>query len=378
MLRIQRAVLVELFVLFWLIAGGITGAVFIGATLRFVKDGGGALGGELMVDLMPSLLPVAFAFAMPFAWLAAVALGIGRWVADQECTAIQACGVHLRTIVLPVAALSALLALFSMAFNSYVVPAIHRDVRANLKDFVPRFLSSLHSAERSVVLQNGRLSFDRYDPVEQAFIGVELDRRRPDGRLEQKAIMKRFHLEQMRESTAGLGLVLHLEEAWVLTERDGDTEVEGWQRGVPFTMGRVERVGLSTLFNEFFGTSRWLYKPKDMLLPELCYVIERGGVARGSAQEAEISLHGRLVLGAGTFFLGLFALGVALVLPPSGRRVRDFMLCFVPAVLVFFPLNLAGPSMARGLELPVWLVMWSPNIALGLAAGVLIALAYRR
>ncbi len=331
-----------------------------------------------MGDLMPSLVPVAFAFSLPFAWLAAVALGVGRWVADQECTAVRACGVHLRTIVWPVAAAGALLGLFSMVFNGYLVPQIHRDVRAGLKDYVPRFLASLESAERSVLLQNGRLSFDRYDPAEGAFVGVELDRRRPDGRLEQKAIMRRFHLEQMRESAAGLGLVLHLEEAWVLTEREGGTEVEGWQRGVPFAMGRVERVGLSTLFNEFFGTSRWLYKPKDMLLPELCYVVERGGVARGSAREALVALHGRLVLGAGTFFLGTFALAVALLLPPSGRRVRDFMACFLPAVLVFFPLYLAGPSLTRTLPLPAWTVMWAPNLLLGAVTLGLLAWAYRR
>lgn len=379
MLRIQRALLGEVLLLFGLISAGVTGALFVGGTLRFVNEGGGGLGGDLLLDLVPNLLPVAFGFSLPFAWLTAVTVALGRWVADHECTAVKALGIHLRAIVLPLAAASALLGVFSMAYHAYVVPQVHREVRSLLKEAVPVFLASLRGPERSIVLGNGRLSFDRYDSEESAFVGVELDRRGPTGHLEEKAIMRRLRLEQMQEREDGeSGLVMDLGDAWILSERGGEADVEGWRRDLRFVMGRVEQAGGSTLFNEFFGTSRWAYKTKDMILPELVYVIERDGVARGGKKAAIISLHGRLVYGSATFFLGLFAIAGALLLPPTGRRVRDFMVVFLPAVLVFFPLHLASFEMARKSSLPLEFTMWLPNLGLVAGAIVLLMLAFRR
>jgi lipopolysaccharide export LptBFGC system permease protein LptF len=379
LLRIQRALLAELLLVFALIAVSATGALFVGSALRMVNEGGGALASSLMLDLVPKLLPVALGYSLPVAWLAAVVLVLGRWVADHERTAVLALGVHLRAVVLPVAAVGALLGVFAMGFGAYEVPQVHRDVRSSLKDFVPKFLASLRGTERTLSLGHGRLSFDRWDPAEEAFVGVELDRRGLDGRLEQKALMRRLRLDQMRESDAGLGLEIHFEEALILDDRSGATEVDGWQRGGRFATGRVEQAGASTLFNQFFGTSRWLFKPKDMVLPELAYVMERGGVARGGAREAEISLHGRLALGASTFFLGLFGMAAALTLPGgSTRRVRDFLACFLPATFLFFPLHVSSYALARGSPLPPWLVVWSPNFALGVVAVFLLARSFRR
>jgi lipopolysaccharide export LptBFGC system permease protein LptF len=378
-LRIQRALLGEVLLLFGLISAGVTGALFVGGTLRFVNEGGGALGGDLLLDLVPNLLPVAFGFSLPFAWLTAVTVTLGRWVADHECTAVKSLGIHLRAIVLPITAVSALLGVSCMAYHGYVVPRVHREVRSVLKEAVPVFLASLRGPERSIVLGNGRLSFDHYDPQEHAFLGVELDRRGPKGHLEEKAIMRRLRLEQMQEREDGqTGLVMDLGDAWILSERGGEAQVEGWRRDLRFVMGRVEQAGGSTLFNEFFGTSRWSYKPKDMTLPELAYVVERDGVARGGRKAAAISLHGRLVYGAAIFFLGVFATAAALLLPPTGRRVRDFLVCFLPAVLAFFPLHLASFEMARKGPLPLELVMWLPNLALLAGAVGLLLVAFRR
>ena len=83
-------------------------------------------------------------------------------------------------------------------------------------------------------------------------------------------------------------------------------------------------------------------------------------------------------LGGSAFFLGLFALAVMLLLPPSGRRVRDFMLCFLPAVLLFFPLHMTGPSIARATPLEPWMAMWLPNILMFTISMVMLAIAFRR
>jgi len=375
-LKIQRALLAELLVGFLLITFVVTGAVFGGFTLRFVASGGDALGAELMLTLMPKLIPIALTYSVPFAWLAAVALTLGRWVADHECVALKAAGVHLRTIVVPVIAMGCLLGFAGMFYNAYRVPIAHREVRSSIKDFVPKFLASLKGSDRSVALNRGRLSWDRFDAETNEFVGAVLDRRGRGGKPELKAVARRLGLDQIR-SDEGVGLLFTLEDAYFFRWRSGDLDVaEG--PGNEFSMGRVKTIGASTTFNQFFSTNRFLYKPKDMVLPELYYVAERGGVPFGSVTDARVALHGRLALGSAAFFLGLFAVGMALVLPPSGRRVRDFLLCFLPAVLVYAPLMLAGTSLAKSGTFPPWLAMWSPNIVLTLCATVLLSIGLRK
>jgi lipopolysaccharide export LptBFGC system permease protein LptF len=376
-LRIQRALLGELLLVFFLIVTAVTGAVFVGVTMRFVYQGGGALGSSILMAILPKLLPTALAYSVPFSWLAATALVMSRWVSDHECVAIKAAGVHLRAIVVPLVAVGSLLGVGGIFFSLYVVPEANRQVTASLKDFLPQFLSSLRGADRAVTFDNGRLSFERWDPETDSLLGAEMDRRGHRGQLHEKAVMTRLKLEQVGERAEDLGLTMDLSEAYLFTTQRGQPE-GGWRGHAPFVMGRVERVGASQLFNQFFGVLRFLHRPRDMVVSELAYSAARGGIARGNELEVNIALHGRMALGAAGFFLGLFAMSVTLLLPPTGRRVRDFMVCFLPAVLIFFPLHMTGPSIARSTGLPGWAAMWSPNIVLLVISMVLLGFAFRR
>jgi lipopolysaccharide export LptBFGC system permease protein LptF len=376
-LRIQRALLGELLFVFLLITTAVTSAVFLGITMRFVYQGGGALGSALLLAVLPKLVPTALSYSVPFSWLAATALVLGRWVADHECVAIKAAGVHLRAIVIPLVAVGCLLGVGGIFFNLYVVPTTNREVQASLKDFVPQFLSSLRGADRSVTFDNGRLSFDHWDEEDGAFVAVEMDRRDWRGALLEKAVMERLRLAQVGEEAEELGLSMDLSKAYLFTMPQGQAEAT-WRDQAPFVMGRVERIGASTLFNQFFGLTRFLHRPRDMTVSELAYSEARGGIARGGVHEVRIAFHGRMALGASGFFLGFFAMAVVLLLPPSGRRVRDFMLCFLPAVLLFFPLHMTGPSLSRETALPGWAAMWSPNLVILAVSLLLLIPAFRR
>ncbi len=377
MLRIQRALLGELAFVFILITFVVTSSVFIGVSLQLLRDGGGALGGELLLTMLPKLLPLSLAYAVPFAWLAATALVLGRWVADHECTAIQASGVHLRTIAVPILAAGMLLSVVGMWWNGWRVPESDRNLSATMREFLPKFLSSLKGADRSISFRSGRLSWERYDEATDEFVAVEIDTRDGEGRLKQKITMQRLRLARVREGGGDAGLELVTSDAFLLRIVQGAPNLDHDEEST-IAMGHVERIAASTLFNQFFGAIRYLYRPRQLTVPELMYAVSAGGVARGEVREAKIALHGRLALGAASFFLGLFAVGVMLVVPPTGRRIRDFMLCFAPAVILFFPLQMTGPSVARGGQVPVWLAMWAPNLLLLGIAAVLLAKAFRR
>jgi lipopolysaccharide export LptBFGC system permease protein LptF len=376
LLRIQRALLVELLVMLVLTLSVLTAIIFGGLALNLLARVGEGVGTTLLLGLMPSLLPTAMVYSLPFAWLVTVSMVVGRWVNDHEVTSLRSAGVHLRVLVRPTVALSAVLGVVGMGIAVYVVPAAQRDVNEAKRDYLPVFLGSLKDMGRSVTLGNGRFSFDRFQ--DGAFLDVELERRDGEGRIQTKVMARRLALDQIHLQGEGAGLNIHVSDGYVLQSAPaGETRLTP-ATGAVFDMAEVKAIGGSTEFNTFFGLRRYMPRARDMDLEGLMYADERGGVWRSPRQQVAVALHGRLSLGCAAVSMGLFALGMTLLLPPSGRRVRDFLAAFLPATLIFFPLLIASPGLAAALPSAPWLAMWAPGLAVGLAALVLIVLAYRR
>lgn len=377
MLRIQRALLGELGLMALVCVGILTGILFSGFAVSLVSRTGGGMGTGLLLEVLPDLLPLAVMYSLPFGWLVAVTFVVGRWVNDHELTSLRAAGVHVRALALPVVAASALLALAGMTISAWVVPASQKSVREGTRDYVQVFLESLRGADRSVMLGGVRLSFERF--ADGAFHDVELDRRDPNlGTLEMKVVAKRLELSQVHIDGEGSGLKLGIEDGLLIRSvATGEPEVAD-ARGTEIHVAQVEQLGGSTVFSSFLRLSRFLARPRDMDLGELLYGLERGEVWRGPRNELERSFHTRLAHGAAPFAMGVFALAVALLLPPTGRRVRDFLLVFVPATLIFYPLQMASGTLARTLPVPTWVPVWAPVIALSAAGLCLLARAARR
>ena len=375
MLKFQRAMLGELLFTFLGVLSVVTAVVFAAVTLQLVYKGEG-VGLRLMGELLPHLMPIALSYSLPFSWLAAVTLVLGRMSADREITALRSAGLHLRVIVVPAMTLGIVVSVISLLFNGYIVPDSQRTLREGLRRYVGVFLNSLKDVDRRVTLEHGRFSFSRYEGG--AFHEIELERRGWDGGLEFKIIAKKatIHAPAEGEAQDKLGFVLY--EAYVLRPTETGAPEVNFYKKTELAMGRFEQVGFSVLFNEFFGTRRFVERPKDMALPDLLYADLRGGVWRGSLRRVQVSLHGRLAAGLAPFVMGLFAMGMALLVPAAGRRVRHFLLGFLPPVLIYFPLFLAGPYLGRQGTLPAWFVMWLPVVVVGGAGMVLLAKAYRR
>jgi lipopolysaccharide export LptBFGC system permease protein LptF len=378
MLRFQRALVAELLVVFVLVLGVVTTIIFFGTTVQLVAKGGEGAGSRLLIELVPYLLPMALCYGLPFSWLTAVALVVGRMVNDHEITALRSAGVHMRAVAAPVAALGALLAVGGMAASVYWAPESQREINGSMREYLRFFLAALQDVDRSVSLGNGRFSWSAYDPKAEEFLGVELDRRDAGGAIELKVIARRLKMQQITEREDGAGLDFQFTDAFILGGGTAGLEDARRQEKASVSMSHVERIGTSVAFSPLFAGKPFRLRPKDMTLPELTYARARGGVLTGTVADVDAALHGRLALGSGPFFMGLFALAMSLALPPTGRRVRDFLASFLPAVFVFFPLFLSGASLAAPTGLPIWATLWVANLLLALSAGVMFAVAFRR
>jgi lipopolysaccharide export LptBFGC system permease protein LptF len=377
LLRIQRALLLDLILTGVVVVGLLTTFLFVGFSVHLMARTGGQLGTRLLWELLPSLLPVALGYSLPFGWLATVSFVVGRWVNDHELTSIRTAGLHVRTVALPVLAVSAALGVLGMGLAVWPGARAQRDVREGTRDYLEHFLTSLRGADRSVELGSARLSFERY--ADGAFHGVELDRRAAGtGRLETKVMAERLALSQFRSEGDGSGLAISIGVGTIAkVDADGATQLDD-AAGYEVKLAQVEQLGGSTQFLDFFNLDRNALRARDMELPQLLYVLERGPVWRTSVFDAQVALYGRLALGAAPLVMGMFALAVALLLPPTGRRVRDFVIAYVPATLLYFPLLLASRGLALALDVPPWVAMGSPVFVLGGVSTLLLAWAWRR
>ena len=103
-----------------------------------------------------------------------------------------------------------------------------------------------------------------------------------------------------------------------------------------------------------------------------------GGIWFAPVSSVQVVLHTRLALGFAAFAMGLFATALGLLLPASGRRIRDLLLCVLPPVLLYFPVFLSGPTIGTRTGVPPWLAMWSANLVVGVAGLAILVLAFRR
>jgi lipopolysaccharide export LptBFGC system permease protein LptF len=274
------------------------------------------------------------------------------------------------------AAAGAVVALAGIAFDGWVVPRTQRELKQGLARHLEAFLGSLGDANRTIVLGDGRFSYGRYEAG--VFHDVELDQRGTDGTLKRKFVARRARIRRIEvPDHADGGLEFVLEDARIFDATLGGAPEQRSQAEVTFQTAIAQQIGGSTLFNEFFQTRKYLVRTKEMTVSELLYAARRGGVWRGAPRDVLIHLHGRLALGASPFALGLLAMALALVLPATGGRVRDFVLCFLPPILAFFGLHLLGPPLVQA-GVPAWIALWSSNVVVGVAGLALFAVAFRR
>jgi lipopolysaccharide export LptBFGC system permease protein LptF len=372
LLRIQRAVLLELLGVFALALVVVTGTLFTGRTLQTMSQVQG-LQFRYVLSLLPALLPVAIAYALPYAFLLAVAFAYGRMVSDRELVALRVSGVHPRVVVGPVVAVGGILSLSLFGAFGWVIPGATQEFRMQQRNFPDLFLAALGGSDAFVTFRKFRLSFTAYEPGDVpgglgVFRDFELDQRDEEGNLVQKILGQEARLRRDGEK-----LLLETPFAWVFGESG---RPESGPRAV--SVGSAQALSASTAFAEALGAKQFERKPKDVQLPDLLYMVERGDIENVPKVRSLVEMHARLAGSLTPLVFGLVAAAVCLNLSVRSRRLTGFLLAFLPTVLVHFPLALAGKSLADSGRVAPWVGMWLADAVLLAGAGLLLRRAYVR
>ena len=285
--------------------------------------------------------------------------------------------MHPRVAVMPALALGAVLSCAAFISNGWVLPDAAQAVRIQSRNLAELFLGQLGGPDHSLVTRRCRLSFASYEPARTpggvgVFRDLEFDLRNKEG-----VLLKKLVAHEARLRRQGDRLLLESPRTYIIVENpSGKVDVRDAPSRVD--VGQVDDLGLSAHFDDVLGQETFEAKAKDVNLPDLVYLVERGDTPRVPLRRSSVELHARLSAAVAPFIFGLSAAAISFQLSVRSRRLTGFLLAFLPVLAIHSPLAVAGKSLADGGRVPPLVGMWVAHAALLLSGLFLLRRAYLR
>ncbi|MFQ5863053.1 MAG: LptF/LptG family permease [Candidatus Brocadiales bacterium] len=127
--------------------------IILGLTLQSMYKGADVM--SIVVGLLPYFILYALPYALPMALLAATVITYGRMSGDNEVWAMLTSGVHLRTIIIPVAIVGLLFSFVSVAINAELQPRSYKMLRT-MRD------RATHQIVQHLISAGGKKALDPY------------------------------------------------------------------------------------------------------------------------------------------------------------------------------------------------------------------------
>ena len=310
-----------------------------------------SLVGRLLLSLFPSFLEIT----LPAALLLAVLLALGRLAADSETTALQAAGVGMRGVALPIVLLSGGTFLASLYIGWNGIPWGTRQ----MQDTLARILSVRAGAGASEHI------FQEIAPGVLLFPDrVSADGRRMNGVLLSQQVAAKDPLlvfakeGEFTPENDTRAVRLHL--------LDGTIHHEDPAGGV-YRIAAFRRMDFLLPLGLVGAGDR--EDPRSLTLPEL----SRRSAALGNegmGPSFRYHFHRRLSLAASCLAFGMFAMPLGMLQRARGKSPA---FAITVALVVFYYLFLAaGGSLEARAPAAMVLLIWAPNaIVLGFALWIL-------
>jgi lipopolysaccharide export system permease protein len=321
----------------------------------------GFTGAEFAVVLR-CLLPMLTAYSIPVALLFGVALAVRRWVSDSEVLAMRACGLGVRTLLLPAVAIG----ISVSAASAWLLLGVEHEARRDLI----RLFNTV--AARGGILQSGdfRGINDRVIYVAQRHRDDRLEGVMISDRTQEPPFM--IFAEEGRLSLDPESTLLHLKLGKGELHIGEDDPASERYRRVLFRSFDYS-LNVASLLSENARPVR----PKQMTLSELSDVVARGrsgdplhDLKKKEPVLYELEMHRRFALPAAPLLFAIAAVPIALA---GERRSRAWPIIACAGVaFAFYAFLMLLQTLALDAGLPPVIASWLPNALL--LAGSLVGL----
>ena len=309
---------------------------------------------SVLVRVIVLLLPQALALSIPMSLLLGLLVAFGKLSSQREFVALQACGVSLRRLLVPVGLVSVL----GWAATSYVM--IEALPASNQKFRELAFTIIANRAEGEV---KPRVFFDDFRdlvlyvrdvPPEGGWHGVFMADFRPG---QPRAVYVARHGQVIVDHQAKTVEVVLNDVFRHQPDAEGDE------------LSRYERVALRIDSSTLFPSGGVAKSDNEMTIAELREKITQQIAAKDSTHNQIMAIHRKFSIPVACLVFGV----IGLALGATNRRdgaLGSFGLGIAVVFAYYIPLFLF-PQMTKGGHIPPQLAVWLPNILIGLFALVL-------
>jgi lipopolysaccharide export system permease protein len=403
---LNRMIFWELVRVFLLALCGLTGLFLLAGLIQQANQMG--LSPAQVVAVIPLFVPSTLPYTVPATVLFAVCVVYGRLAHDNEVVAVRAAGVHLLTVLRPALLLGVLTAAGTAALYHTVIPRTQQVLaREVLRDPEGVLYNALR---RDKCLRHPTFPYALFvkDVQGRRLVDVVIKKRArwKDPRTGEEKYAPGYELvARAREARLRVELAegkLYVDPDRMVVENDsarGATEQNGaFPMDLPANLTAADARGRTIALTwddlgpraaELRAEQAELNDRRDQLRAEGARVTDPEARVKYQAQDESLKAQaanlGRQVRAVEAEYYLRPALAVGcLVFAVLGGPVgiwanradylSTFVICFLPAVFVYYPLLLAGSNMGKDGRLPLGLGCWLANLVVG-AAGV--ALVWR-
>jgi lipopolysaccharide export system permease protein len=384
---LNRMIFWELVKVFVLCLIAITGILLMAGIVAEASQQG--LNPAQIGAIIPLLIPSTLPYTIPATTLFATCVVYGRLSADNEVLAIRASGINLTKVVWPAILIGLLTSAVTMGLYYQVIPHTHQLMRSKFLADVEELLYSLLKKHSQLTHPQFDYSVFVQDVQGRRLISPTFKHRDPHGETDSVALGQEAELH-VEMNTHLLKVRMYRGWTWSRNETQTYFEQRDWDIELPEDLIRQQRRARDLTWEEIVERIDEL----EAELEALAGRVEEGRSRRGRknspadldthianlenkikernrqvlAMQAELQMRPALSLGCLFFVLVGCPVGIWF---SRSDYLSSFITCFLPIVLIYYPLMLCGSGIAKDGKLATIATVWIADAAVGLAGFVL-------
>ena len=375
---LHRMIFWELARVFLLALVALTGMLVMGGVVAEASQRG--LGPAQLLLAIPLLIPSTLPYTLPATTLFATCVVYGRLSHDNEILALKAAGIHLWHVVWPAVFLGVAATVTTFLLSLDLIPTTHHLLRTLVIRDVDEFL--YNTLKREGCIRHAKMPNTIYCERVQGKILLEALFMRRDLKDQHYDIIAWAHEAELKTDLPHNRLVVTMRHCYISNDGGldaGYVKERPWEMPLPpdFMDSAKKSSARAMTWWEILDEGDKLEDKKQLFVDEIAAheaVLNQGGAPDEFEQHvkdlrnqvrhidsqarflvAELHMRPALALGCLCFVLVGCPVGIWF---SRSDYLSAFITCFLPIVVVYYPLMLCGINLARLGKINACLSLW--------------------
>ncbi|WP_152053978.1 LptF/LptG family permease [Tautonia marina] len=355
------------------------------------------LGPREIAMMLPLAVPSTLPYTAPVALLFAVSVVYGRIASENEVLAIKASGQGAMTVMLPSFLFGTIMSVGLIFMSNDLIPSATHQAKKALMSNIEEMFYRILKKERSFDNKGWPFKIEVRDVEDKVLIGARFSHRNRDPNAESPFDMHIFaERASIQFDKEGEKVVVVLEDAamngsarnrdFMLIDRER-LELPMANRGDQF-VGTVQELTTGQIIEEqaeclsrsveernrqSIAASLWIASGRPRLVnwPAIRATYNDALYWDQRYDKLETEKHMRVALAFSPLFFVLIGVPVG-IWRARGDFLSAFMVCFMPIILIYYPLTLVGVNLGKEGMLNPLLALWAGNLVLAILCGMVL------